>query len=138
VNATYQDIILLETSPQSNIPNRYLDARIPNTPYLFGNGQLSYSWKVAILGEGRFSAGYDFNYVHEFFLSWAEDGRKETKDIIPTQMLHNLNLSWMAPKDRWSLGLECRNLTDAQAFDNFSVQRPGRSFFVKTRFFIGT
>ncbi|MEM6842275.1 MAG: TonB-dependent receptor plug domain-containing protein [Bacteroidota bacterium] len=138
VNATYQDITLQETSPQGNIPNRFIGARVPNTPYLFGNGQLSYSRKAAWLGDGTISAGYDFNYVHEFFLSWAEDGRAETKDIIPTQTLHNINLSWMAPRDRWSIGVECRNLTDARAFDNFSVQRPGRSFYIKARLFFGT
>ncbi|WKN42985.1 TonB-dependent receptor [Tunicatimonas pelagia] len=138
VNATYQDITLQETSPEGNIPNRYLGSRVPNTPYLFGNGQLSYSRKSAWLGNGTINAGYDFNYVHEFFLSWAEDGRAETKDIIPTQALHNINFSWMAPKDRWSIGVECRNLTDARAFDNFSVQRPGRSFYVKARVFFGT
>lgn len=137
-NATYQDITLQETSPQGNIPNRYLGARIPNTPYLFGNGRLSYSKKIEQLGNGRITLGYDFNYVHEFFLTWAEDGRAETKDVIPTQTLHNVNLSWMAPKDRWSIGLECRNLTDDRAFDNFSVQRPGRSFFIKTRLFLGS
>ncbi|MEM8969405.1 MAG: TonB-dependent receptor plug domain-containing protein, partial [Bacteroidota bacterium] len=138
INATYQDITLQETRPQGNIPNRYLGARVPNTPYLFGNGQLSYSRKSAWLGNGTISAIYDFNYVHEFFLSWAEDGRAETKDVIPTQALHNINFSWMAPKDRWSIGVECRNLTDTRAFDNFSVQRPGRSLYVKTRLFFGT
>ena len=137
LNATYQNITLQETRPQSNIPNRFLGARIPNTPYFFGNGQFSYSKKVQKLGNGKLIMGYDFNYVHEFFLTWAEDGRKETKDIIPTQALHNVNFSWMAPEDRWSIGVECRNLTDATAFDNFSVQRPGRSFFVKTRLFLG-
>ncbi|MEM9327903.1 MAG: TonB-dependent receptor [Bacteroidota bacterium] len=136
VNATYQDITLQETNPQTNIPDRFIGARVPNTPYLFGNGQLTYSSKIEKLGDGRITFGYDFNYVHEFFLSWAEDGRKETKDIIPTQALHSVNLSWVAPKDRWSIGVECRNLTDARAFDNFSVQRPGRSYFVKTRLFL--
>ncbi len=138
INATYQDITLQETDPQSNIPNRYLGARVPNTPYFFGNGQLTYSQNLEGLGNGKIIVGYDFNYVHEFFLTWAEDGRAETKDIIPTQALHNINLSWMAPKDRWSIGFECRNLTDERAFDNFSVQRPGRSFFVKTRLFLGS
>ncbi|MEM9986261.1 MAG: TonB-dependent receptor, partial [Bacteroidota bacterium] len=138
LNATYQHITLQETDPQANIPNRYLGARVPNIPYLFGNGQLTYAKKVKALGNGTLTAGYDFNYVHNFFLTWAEDGRADTKDIIPTQALHSINLAWLAPNDRWSIGAECRNLTNAQAFDNFSVQRPGRSFFVKVRLFLDT
>jgi len=135
-NATYQDITLQETNPKANVPDRYLGARIPNTPYFFGNGQLSYSKKMKRLGNGRITAVYDFNYIHEFFLSWDEGASNQA--TIPTQALHNVNVSWMAPKDRWSIGVECRNLTDAKAYDNYSVQRPGRSFFVKTRFFLGT
>jgi outer membrane receptor protein involved in Fe transport len=136
LNATFQDITLQESNPDLNLPNRFLGARIPNTPYFFGNGQLSWSKKVRKLGNGQITLSYDFNYVHDFFLTWAEDGRAETKDIIPTQALHNVNASWMAPEDRWSIGVECRNLTDARAFDNFSVQRPGRSFYVKARVFL--
>ena len=30
-----------------------------------------------------------------------------------------------------SLTLELQNLTDAKAFDNFGVQRPGRAFYAK-------
>lgn len=132
INATYQDITLQKTTSESQLTS-YIGERIPNTPYLFGNGQLIYSKEIKKLGNGRITMGYDFNYVHEFFLTWTKNGREETKDIIPTQALHNINLSWMAPRDRWSIGVECRNLTNAEAYDNFSVQLPGRSFYVKTR-----
>ena len=135
LNATYQDITLQETDPQSNIPNRFIGARVPNTPYFFGNGQLSYSRKVKGLSNGRLTAVYDFNYIHEFFLSWDEGANNQ--DLIPTQALHNINVSWMAPNHRWSIGIECRNLTDVKAYDNYAAQRPGRSFYVKTRLFFG-
>ena len=131
LNATYQDITLQETTNPGLIPN--IGDRIPNTPYFFGNGQLSYSTKVKGLSNGKLTALYCFNYIHEFFLSWDEGANNQ--DLIPTQALHNINVSWMTPKDRWSIGIECRNLTNARAYDNYAAQRPGRSFYLKTRLF---
>jgi len=32
---------------------------------------------------------------------------------------------------RYILALECRNLTGARLYDNFSLQKAGRAFYVK-------
>lgn len=132
MNVTYQNTELSETDDSSLKDN--IGKKVPNVPFFFGNAQLSYI-NDQLVKSGKLNLTYDFNYVDEFFLSW--DQQASNQDLIPTQLLHNISISWIESKDRWSLGLECRNLFDALAYDNFSVQKPGRSFYVKTRFFIG-
>lgn len=134
-NATYQDITLAEVDPDGSLKASLIGARIPNVPYLFSNAQLSYNTDQFIKN-GSLSFIYDYNYVHEFFLTWSENGKKSTKAVIPTQSLHNISLSWQSSNELWSVGFECRNILNTKVYDNFSVQKPGRSFFIKTRWFI--
>lgn len=132
-NATYQNTILDEVDPSSDIPTDLIGERIPNTPYFYGNAQLLYKTKSPFAKEADLSLSYGLNYIHGFLRSWDV---ARTQSGTPTQWIHNANVTWTAPKGRWSFSLECSNLTDAKAYDNFFVQRPGRSFFFKTRYFL--
>ena len=38
---------------------------------------------------------------------------------------------------RYNLSVECRNLTDARLYDNFSLQKAGRAFYFKVRVHFG-
>ncbi|NJN24909.1 MAG: TonB-dependent receptor [Cyclobacteriaceae bacterium] len=137
VNATYQDI--RNRSPRSvtgSVDNRYYDARLPNIPYLFGNGEIRYQ-KNDFLGTGcRFSAWWSASYVNEFYLYWAVDGNKDLKNTIPSQFIQNIGVSYALPADRFSVSLESTNLFDQKAFDNFSVQRPGRALYITLRTYL--
>ncbi|MEM1321579.1 MAG: TonB-dependent receptor plug domain-containing protein [Bacteroidota bacterium] len=136
LNATYQHITLLEIDPESVVAERYIGSRVPNIPHLFANGQLSYALREVLTTGDKLNLSTNLNYVEEFFLTWAEDGRKDTKAVIPRQVVQDLGLSWVAPDEKWSLGLECRNLWDVRAFDNYSVQKPGRSVYAQLRVFL--
>ncbi len=137
VNATYQDI--RNRSPKSvtgSVDNRYYDARLPNIPYLFGNGEMRYQ-KNNFFGTGsRFSAWWSAAYVQEFYLYWAVDGNIDFKNNIPSQFIQNTGISCTLPADRLSISLESTNLFDKKAFDNFSVQRPGRAFYITMRTYL--
>ncbi|WKN44158.1 TonB-dependent receptor [Tunicatimonas pelagia] len=133
-NATYQDI--RNRSPRQvtgSVDDRYYDARLPNMPYLFGNGEIRYQKNSFLNSENQFSAWWSANYVHDFFLFWAVDGREELKNTIPAQFIQNVGISYALPDNRLSLSLEATNLLDQKAFDNFSVQRPGRALYATLR-----
>ncbi|RJE72570.1 cobalamin receptor protein [Reichenbachiella sp. MSK19-1] len=136
-NATYQDIRNRSSrSVTGSVDNRYYDARLPNIPYLFGNGEVRYQ-KFDFLGtNSRFSAWWSASYVHEFYLYWAVDGNKDLKNTIPSQFIQNIGVSYALPADRFSVSLESTNLFDQKAFDNFSVQRPGRALYVTLRTYL--
>lgn len=136
-NATYQD--LRNRSPRSvtgAVDDRYFNARLPNIPYLFGNGEVRFN-KKDLLGPGNvFSTWWSGSYVNEFFLFWEVDGNRDFKNTIPSQFVQNVGVSYTAWANKATVSLECTNLLDEKVFDNFSVQRPGRAFYVTLRTFL--
>ncbi len=135
-NITWQDIRLAETDPSGKIPERYVDTQVPNTPWLFGNAGINYSLPVHFFKTDKIQMYYAFNYVHDFFLTWAVDGSEDEKTTIPQQLQHNAGISYSFLKDRFSLSGECRNISDEKIYDNYSVQKPGRSFYMKLRMYL--
>lgn len=137
VNATYQDLRNQEkyvSSISTQLSNIYGD-RMPNIPYLFGNADIGYMLHD-FYGKGNLlSIGYTLNYVHEFFLRWESNGAVDTKDVVPQQLSHDAALTYIFGKGRYNIALEARNFTDVNLYDNFSLQKPGRSFSLKLRYF---
>lgn len=137
VNATYQDI--RNRSPRNvtgSVDNRYYNARLPNIPYFFGNAEIRYQKDGFLGGKNRFSTWWSAGYVHDFFLFWEVDGNKDLKNVIPSQFIQNVGITYALPENRFSITLESTNLFDRKAFDNFNVQRPGRAFYVTLRTYL--
>ena len=100
-NATYQDI--RNRSPKSvtqTVDNRYFNARLPNIPYLFANGEIRYNKNAFLGSKNKFSAWWTANYVHEYFLFWDVDGNKDFKNVIPSQLIQNIGISYTLPKNQ--------------------------------------
>ncbi|WP_299671960.1 TonB-dependent receptor [uncultured Polaribacter sp.] len=136
INATYQD--LRNRSPKNvtgTIDDRYFNARLPNIPYLFGNGEIRYQKDNFLGSKNKFSTWWTANYVNEYFLFWDVDGNKDFKNVIPSQFIQNVGVSYAFPQNRFSVSLEAANVFDKKAFDNFNVQRPGRAFYITLRTF---
>ncbi|MES2627570.1 MAG: TonB-dependent receptor [Bacteroidota bacterium] len=113
----------------------YLD-RIPNIPYLFGNVDLGLRISPNHSGWGNLSTNYNFSYVEEFYLKWPSLGDPSTKSVIPLQLSHDLSISYSTIGGRYNLTLDCKNLTNAKLYDNFALQKAGRAFYFKVRYFL--
>ncbi len=108
--------------------------RIPNKPYLFGNGNVAFNFKNVGFKQTQLQVQYFYNYVHEYFLSWAEYGSTDTKKIIPEQSSHDVSISYSLKNGMYNIALECQNLTDQMLFDQYKLQKPGRAFYLKLRY----
>lgn len=107
--------------------------RIPNMPYLFGNMDATYAFSSPINKTDDIRIGYNMIYVHSFFLFWPSLGDK--KFDVPYQISHNMNITYtLGKKDNMQLTFSCRNITDNKLYDNFSLQKPGRSFSGKVSY----
>ena len=71
------------------------------------------------------------HHVHRFYRSWASEGAKL---YIPEQLSHDASLVYAISDGRYNISLEANNFTDALLYDNYSLQKPGRSFSVKFRY----
>lgn len=130
-NATWMRQTLEAVDSYGYLKERYVDLRIPNTPYLYANAGMGYSTK-----NKRFKFNYATNYVKSFFVSWENDGSASTKAQVPTQFIHHASINYTTSNKIFNINISCRNILNTEIFDNYSVQKPGRSFYIKTRFFI--
>jgi len=136
VNGTFQDIRnKTGTKYASSAESKYYNNRLPNIPYLFGNAEINWRSKTNKSGN-TLQCWASSSYVHEFYLYWASDGNRDLKATIPSQYLQHMGASYVVSKINTTVTGEIHNLFDKKAFDNFSVQRPGRSFHVKLNFLI--
>lgn len=135
-NATYQDIRLRDVDELGVFTDKYIGARVPNIPYLFSNAQGAYTWDPGSNKSYYVRLLYAASYVHEYFLTWAMNGKKSSKVIIPSQIVNDISISIHAKNRKWSFSIDCKNLTNARLYDSFSVQKPGRSFYGKFNYSI--
>lgn len=134
LNGTYQDLRNRSKKENSGVSNdRYFGARLPNKPYLFGNGEIQITKNSFIKNNDRLQFWWSTRYVEEFFRYWEVDGRKEDKLVIPTQWLHNIGIAYTGRHKQYTVTLETHNIFDQQAYDNFGVQKPGRSWHLKLK-----
>lgn len=136
INASYQDLrnntrFVEGQSVESVV---YRD-RIPNMPYLFGNADAAYTLQDLFAAGNNLAIGYNLLYVHDFYLYWPSLGSDKLQ--VPEQLSLDLSLTYtLGGKNKFQFTVECRNLLDKPLYDNFSLQKPGRSFTSKIRYFI--
>lgn len=136
LNATYQNILNTSLLPNGEPDPLYLD-RLPNTPYLFGNASVTLTSKEFGKMKQKLSFNWNTSYVEEFYLKWPSQGSKETKYVIPRQIVQNAAVTFTSHEGRYNVSLSCMNILDAKLYDNFRIQKPGRSFSIKLRYFLG-
>src|SRR5690606_41724001 len=71
-----------------------------------------------------------------FFLRWPSLGESGEKTRIDKTLSHDIIASYAMKSGRYNISVEGRNITDQRLYDNYSLQKPGRSFNVKLRYFI--
>lgn len=137
-NVTYQ--YLMNTtkyeSANSNVVSLVYKDQIPNIPYLYGNADVGIRFLKLKPTNGSLRFNYHLNYVHAYYLKWPSLGSSSSKNEIPQQLSHDIEAGYSIKKGRYNISAECRNLTDQQLYDNFLMQKPGRSFFIKLRYSI--
>lgn len=143
-NLTYQDIrrINIRESMFRNLEG----SRIPNIPYFFGNAFLSLSTANLYKKKDKAHFQWNLNYVHRFFFKAIPRNQEpslfgpvqdfQTSLIIPRdgrtgQVANDLALTYDFSSKKTSISAECKNIANAKLYDNFNVQRQGRTFHLK-------
>ncbi|MBL3658526.1 TonB-dependent receptor [Fulvivirga sediminis] len=130
---TYQNMRDKVGNDQNGRPSLHYNDRMRNVPYLFGNGEMSYM-KNNLFGKGdKLTVTYFLNYVHAFYRDWPSLGSKKIE--IPEQLSHDMSVNYSMKRGKYNITLEANNFTDTILYDNYSLQKPGRSFSVKLRYF---
>lgn len=126
-----QQYIYGESTPRANYGNL-----IPNQPWLYGNLFFSIGKNNWLGKDTRVQFDWSSQYIHEFYLTWEAWGSAQSLNVIPTQLLHHAGITYSLKDGRYNIAFESRNLTDKLAYDNYRLQKPGRSFNLKLRYYI--
>lgn len=135
-NASWSDARdLKKYKTDGNLSATYKN-RVPNRPWLFGNLEASYTFRDIFMKTDRLRISADHQYIHWYYLNWEAFGAASSKARIPTQNITNLDVAYSWHNDRYNISIECNNLLDRLAYDNYMLQKPGRAFGAKFRIFI--
>ncbi|MEP3837523.1 MAG: TonB-dependent receptor [Algibacter sp.] len=111
---------------------------IPNTPLFTMNGSLRYSFKNVIQNKSRLNLFYS-NYFTDEFLYLNTPGTNNTgydEFVIPRQFIQDFGCSYSFPNKAFVLSFDVKNMFNKAAYDNRSVQKPGRAFYLKLNYSI--
>lgn len=136
VNASYDDSRDQRKYTQSGDLSITYRNRTPNRPWAFCNAEAAYTFRHLALQGDRLRLGANYRWVHWFYLTWAAYGSASSKSRVPTQHLTDLSALYSWHNGRYNLSLECDNVFNFLAFDNYMLQKPGRSFYLKFRLFL--
>lgn len=136
LNGSFSDARDLKKYKTDGNPSATYKNRVPNRPWLFGNFDASYTFRNLIMKTDRLRISAEYQYIHWYYLNWEAYGAASSKARIPTQNITNIALSYSWHSDRYNISLECNNLFDRLAYDNYMLQKPGRAFGAKFRIFI--
>lgn len=133
LNANYNDTRDLKKYKTDGKPSATYKNRVPNKPWAFVNAEAAYTLRNLLMKADRLRVSASYQWIHWYYLNWEAFGAAESKAVIPTQNVVNAALTYSIKNDRYSISLQCDNVFDALAYDNYMLQKPGRGFFVKFR-----
>lgn len=135
VNGTYLNIISAnEFDVNGGVSPLYLD-RLPNIPFLFGNASIGYRHKDFLKENNHLSFNFSSHFVEAFYLNWPSQG-SEGKFDIPQQISHDISLSYSLNSGKYNISFGATNITDEILYDDYKLQKPGRSFSIKINYFL--
>ena len=127
----------MKTALGSSAPNIAYKQRMPNIPYLFADSDVTLTWRGLGRKANNLSLTYDNHYLHKFSYYSANIGANKNDYIVPTQFSHNISLTYSIADGKYNVMAECKNFTNERLYDNFSLQKAGRAFYVKFRIYLG-
>ncbi|GAA4807630.1 TonB-dependent receptor [Olivibacter ginsenosidimutans] len=138
-NFTYQDQRVFDTGNPS-----MEHSRLRNTPYFFSNFSLNGSFHKIFSQQDRLQVYWFYLFVRQYYLDalpkdkepdgflglWGS-AKIDAQNIIPDQQLHTIGFTYTPAFHALTIGLQVKNVWNKAVYDNFRIQNPGRSIFLK-------
>lgn len=113
-------------------PSPYYNQQVVNEPFFNINVNTQYRLNNVFQQKSILNLYYNFGYIQEYNIAW----RNPTWGITPTQYIHDLGASYRFPSQKLVLSLDAKNILNAELYDNFKKQKPGRGIYVKLNYTI--
>lgn len=106
--------------------------RMPNQPFWFASSAARLHLE-RLFTRDMLDVFYTMRYAYAFYVGWEDLGRRSFKRLVPDQLTHSAGITYLVRTSSTTstITFELQNLADAAVFDNFGIQRPGRSVALK-------
>lgn len=111
-------------------PHTFYNQQVPNEPYFTINTNLQYRFNNVFQQKSVLNAYYNAGYVGEYYTIWGQPVWSAT----PSQFTHDIGVSYRFPNGKLVASLDLKNLLNAEVYDNFQIQKPGRGVYVKLNY----
>jgi outer membrane cobalamin receptor len=141
-NFTWQDIRLFNIN--SSTDQWQNNARLRNTPYFFANAGLNAKFQHLFKQNDALKLYSYYSFVREYYLETIpkrlEPGgflglfgksTVNTELIIPDQHFLSAGINYAPLRNLLTMGFEVKNILNKDLYDNYRVQKAGRSFHFK-------
>ena len=132
-NVSWQDARDRQEFKNDGKPSVTYNNHVPNRPWFFASAEARYHFRHLFQRDDRLLLGLDYQWVHWFFLSWEGYGALDTKARIPEKNVFGTQATYSWHSDRYNFSVSCENLFDRTIYDNYKLQKPGRTLFAKFR-----
>ncbi|MBD1260152.1 TonB-dependent receptor [Maribacter polysiphoniae] len=118
------------------IVNQGVEIDVPNTPFFTMNGGLRYSLKNLIQKKSRLNLFYNIYFTDKFSFLTAQGSNTVGNEFfdVPQQLAQDFGLSYTFPNNKFVMSFDIKNIFDEPVYDNLSVQKPGRAFYLKLNY----
>lgn len=104
-------------------------SRIPNQPWLYGSAFAMLSTSDLLPDQQQLRLRWDLTWTHRFYRTWESSGIRSSRQYIPAQVVSDISVTWVGADGKWSAAFRMENIGDRRTFDQFGVQKPGRSYY---------
>ena len=132
-NVTWQDARDRQEFKSDGKPSVTFNNHVPNRPWFYASAEARYQFRNLLAKHDRLQLGIDYQWVHWFYLSWEGYGALDTKARIPEKNIFGAQATYSWHQGRYNLSVSCDNLFDRTVYDNYKLQKPGRTLFAKFR-----
>lgn len=127
----FNNLFKQRTDESGNIHSLY-NEQVPNEPFFTVNANVQYRLDNMFQRHSSLNLYYNLGYVGQYYIVWGQPEWSAT----PTQYAHDFGASYRFPSGKLIASLDVKNIFNAQLYDNFAVQKPGRGIYFKLNYTI--
>lgn len=120
------------TNEESGRAHDLYNEQVPNEPFFTVNANIQYRLNNVFQKESTLNLYYNTGYVGQYYIVWGAPEWSKT----PTQFTHDIGASYRFPSDKLIASIDAKNIFNAEVYDNFMVQKPGRGIYIKLNYTI--
>ncbi|GAB3414934.1 TonB-dependent receptor [Niabella aquatica] len=125
----FNNLFKQEMDQAGNAHSLY-DQQIPNEPFFTVNGNVQYRLNNIFQKRSILNLYYNTGFVGEYYVVWGQPEWSKT----PIQFVHDIGVSYRFPNQKLVASIDVKNMFNAEIYDNFMVQKPGRGIYFKLNY----